>query len=256
MFIRFLFCVFTLICSNSVWSGVVAQSTRLIIDASSHESALSLKNLNEYPVLVQAWIDLGDAETGPDQSDSSFVVLPPIFKMNPGDLQTLRILYLPENKPSDRETLFWLNVLEVPPTTADMGDDAVKLVLTMRTQLKVFVRPRNIKVKPDAALTMLQWQVSYTGNTCRLTVKNPSPYHISFAYLDYSEGEQHLRLPAEMLAPFGNATFDLFSCPATPDAVARFALIDDAGNAREHSVRVSVPESVDASPQPTVQANH
>ena len=78
MFIRLIVCVFALICSNVAWSGVVAQSTRLVIHSTSQEFSLSLKNLNSYPVLVQTWIDHGEADTGPDEADPSFVVLPPI----------------------------------------------------------------------------------------------------------------------------------------------------------------------------------
>jgi len=75
--IRSVLCMLALFCSQLAWSGVVAQSTRLVIDSSRNESALALRNLNDYPVMVQAWIDHGEADTGPDEADPSFVVLPP-----------------------------------------------------------------------------------------------------------------------------------------------------------------------------------
>lgn len=256
MFIRLIVCVFALICSNVAWSGVVAQSTRLVIHSTSQEFSLSLKNLNSYPVLVQTWIDHGEADTGPDEADPSFVVLPPIFKMNSGDMQNLRILYLPERKPSDRELLYWLNVLEVPPSTQNMDEEAAKLVVTMRTQLKVFVRPPNLTIKPDAALAMLDWQVSQVAKACKLSVRNPGPYHVSFAYLEYADGPETQRLDAGMLMPFGDATFDLPACPGVQGALVRFAAIDDSGNPREHSVTMEGYESAAASLQSTAPMHH
>ncbi|HEX4917482.1 MAG TPA: molecular chaperone [Limnobacter sp.] len=233
-------------CSVSC-AGVVAASTRLVVPGNSQESTLALRNLNTYPVLVQAWIDDGNPEAGPDETDSPFVVLPPVFKMEVSGAHTLRILHLPQGMPTDRETLHWLNVLEVPPKVQAQSENASQVVLTMRTQMKVFVRPSDLDPGPDVAASLLTWQLQAEGETCRLHLANPSPYYVSFLYAQIVRGSQVHTLPVDMVEPFGGSTFDWPSdCDTAQVMNVQFASIDDLGNPREHSANVILDRADDA----------
>src|SRR5204863_2939575 len=46
--------------------------------------------------------------------------------------------------PSDRESLFWLNIYEIPSTPNGSMAESQLVTVTMRTQIKVFVRPRKL----------------------------------------------------------------------------------------------------------------
>ena len=48
-----------------------------------------------------------------------FTMVPPLFRLDPKKGQMLRIVYTQEPLATDKETLFWLNVLEVPPRDGD-----------------------------------------------------------------------------------------------------------------------------------------
>jgi chaperone protein EcpD len=117
------------------FASVVLAGTRVIYPEKEREVTLKLTNEGTSPALVQAWVDDGNANATPDEAKSPFTLVPPLFRLDPKKGQTLRIIYLREPLPSDRESLFWLNVLEVPPLGAaismlrsialDQGRDSV-----------------------------------------------------------------------------------------------------------------------------------
>lgn len=231
------------------WAGVQTEFSRLILDTSKHESSLTLKNLNAEHVLVQVWIDDGDPAGGPDKSNAPFVVLPPIFKMAPEELHTLRILYLPSDAPADRESLYWLNLLEIPPIPEQAPDSWSGVIMTMRTQLKVFLRPPALKAPPESAVGSMVWQLAKSGRGCSLSIVNPSPYHITLAYLDIENGDEVIPLPAVMLTPFESNHFELHACPdLSSEATVLFGVLDDSGSLQRHHVRVGFSQA-------TVQVN-
>lgn len=73
-----------------------------------------LNNGDSTPSLIQAWLDTGDPSSPPDSVRVPFIITPPVFRMEPLSGQTMRIMYTGEKLPADRESLFWLNVLDIP----------------------------------------------------------------------------------------------------------------------------------------------
>ena len=77
--------------------------------------------------------------------------------------------------PQDRESLFWLNVLGLPPKTqASQGS----VQLAYRTRIKLFYRPSGLAGSPAEAVSRLGWQGQAGGG---LRVSNPGPFHISLS---------------------------------------------------------------------------
>lgn len=68
------------------------------------------------------------------------------------------------------------------------------LQLAVLSRIKLFVRPINLKTKPEASLETLK----FSKNTDHITVNNPSPYHVSFVNL-YLDG---VKQPNVMATPF------------------------------------------------------
>lgn len=91
-------------------AGIQIGRTRVIYDANKKEVALSLTNTEkELPWLIQSWIDTGDGKTrGP------FIVTPPLFRLEPQKEQNLRITWSGQALPTDRESLFYMNVRTIP----------------------------------------------------------------------------------------------------------------------------------------------
>ena len=98
-------------------ADVVIHGTRVIYPSDAREITVKVTNEGTSPALVQAWIDEGDANITPDQSKSPFVITPPITRVEPGKGQSLRVSALPgvNSLSKTQESLFWLNVLDIPP---------------------------------------------------------------------------------------------------------------------------------------------
>ncbi|HEX7991187.1 MAG TPA: fimbria/pilus periplasmic chaperone, partial [Stenotrophomonas sp.] len=56
--------VLLLACGNAM-AGVTAERTRVIFPQGQREVSLVLANQNDYPVMVQTWVDDGDPNSGP-----------------------------------------------------------------------------------------------------------------------------------------------------------------------------------------------
>lgn len=100
-------------------AGVIIHGTRVVYHAEQQEVIVRLENKGSRPALVQSWLDAGDRLSTPANAQAPFTLSPPIFRIEPHQQQALRLRYSGDPIPTDRESLFWLNVLEVPPTAAD-----------------------------------------------------------------------------------------------------------------------------------------
>src|SRR3984957_10005754 len=99
-------------------AAVVVDGTRVVYPAAKREVTINIHNGGDTPSLVQAWLDAGDAHAKPGESKVPFVLTPPLFRLDPSKSQSLRLVYTHDPLPEDRESLFWLNVLDIPPRTA------------------------------------------------------------------------------------------------------------------------------------------
>jgi len=77
--------------------------------------------------------------------------------------------------PSDRESLFWLNIMEIPLKPEDPNS----VQFAIRQRLKLFYRPPALQGGSAEAVQQLVW--SSDGRT--VTVNNPSAFHVSLVNL-------------------------------------------------------------------------
>ncbi|MFN3357130.1 MAG: molecular chaperone [Pseudomonas sp.] len=75
----------------------------------------------------------------------------------------------------DRESLFWLNILEIPLKSSD----ANSVQFAIRQRLKLLYRPAALTGGSAEAVPQLVWKTH--GH--RVTVSNPSAYHFSLVNL-------------------------------------------------------------------------
>ncbi|MED5608316.1 molecular chaperone [Pseudomonas sp. JH-2] len=213
-----------------VQAGVLAGGTRVIYGEGLRERSLMLANTNPYPVVVQIWVD--DGTGSPDTAQAPFLALPAVFRLQPGGLQGLRILHNGETLPRDRESVFWLNLYEIPPIAGRKEPDPTRVELAMNTQLKIFYRPRDLPLPPGEVAGKLGFSLSREGSQWFLVCRNPTPYHASFATLALSGGNRTLVAEQQMdmmAAPFGEKRYRLAPGDIPAGARVRFSLVDDAG---------------------------
>ncbi|CAJ0793674.1 fimbrial biogenesis chaperone [Ralstonia holmesii] len=191
--------------SASAHANVVISGTRVIYPAEQREVSVKLTNEGDRPALMQAWIDSGNANESPEESAAPFMLTPPLARVEPGKGQTLRLVYLKEPLPVDRESVFYLNVLDIPPS-ARPGDEHNQLQVAFRTRIKIFFRPSGLHGDPDSAAEQLTWKlIRESSGAYTLECQNTSPYHVSLTEVRLQHGGQTEEGGVGMVAP--NATF-------------------------------------------------
>ena len=230
------------IASHAAHAGVVIDGTRQIYPEQRREVTIRVTNDDKHaPRLVQAWLDAGDAEAAPTLSDVPFVLSPPVFRLDAGKSQFMRLSYTKAPLPADRESLFWLNVLEVPgatnefdPTLEDSQRNHFKFAFRIRT--KVFFRPAQLSGTPEEAPGLLRWSLEHVAQDTVIQVHNPSAYHVTFNDIYLLMGShpdaKKLSLPEAMVEPGGTLKLSVPNAAKVIPADARvnFTYINDFGS--------------------------
>lgn len=157
---------------NGAFAGVVVGGTRVVYDASKREASISIKNPEKTtPYLIQSWVE---SDNSSEVKKAPFVVTPPLFRLDAGQENLIRIISTNGQLPEDKESVFWLNVKSIPSSEKN---DKNQLQITVRTRIKIFYRPESIKnQKSSEAYKLLTFSKSGNG----LVVHNPTPFYISF----------------------------------------------------------------------------
>ena len=220
-------------------AGVVLAKTRVVVPGDAQEATVRLTNARTTPVLVEAWIerDVGDTHA---ETPVPFDIVPPIFRMEPGRGQALRVYRAPGPVPQDRESLFWLNVFESPPIPETASSNA--LHIAVRTRVKLFLRPPGLPGTSAKAPDKLAWRL-VDATVPALRIGNPTPYHVTIARVVVDGASLDLR--GDMVAPFGHVLLPLDAPTfdgSVPDAGKRadalrakgrfeFRFLNDSGGA-------------------------
>jgi chaperone protein EcpD len=203
---------------GSAYAGVVVGGTRVVYPEKDGEVTVKLTNEGSTPALVQAWLDTGNAHSSPDEVNVPFTLTPPLFRLDPKKGQSLRMIYTQEPLAKDKETLFWLNVLDIPPRTNDQDakSSANQLQLAIRTRIKVFFRPAGLAGEADSAPAKVNWKlVRKSDNQYALQAVNPTPYYVTLSKVAVHIGGADLGTDdGGMVAP--GATVDFNLGKATP----------------------------------------
>jgi chaperone protein EcpD len=205
-----LFATSLLIEALNASAGIVVDGTRVVYPAAKREVTIHIRNPSNTPSLVQAWLDAGDQNSKPGESKVPFVMTPPLFRLDPTKGQSLRLVYTHDPLPEDRESLFWLNVLDIPPRAAVNPDLPNQLELAFKHRMKVFFRPARLAGAAADAPAHLKWtQVLKDGRLVALKASNPTAYHVSLIQVSATVGGHPAVAKADMVDPFASRSFDL-----------------------------------------------
>lgn len=177
--LNFITGVLLLVLAFPVAADLKVDGTRVVLDGDAQSGAIRISNSGDAPVLVQSWIDDGDVDAKPEHLRVPLTTTTPMFRLNAGERRNIQVrVAQPGQLPLDRESLFWLNVLDVPARNAGESRTAVEQAVHVR--LKVFHRPVGLPGKPEAAVDALQWHIGRsTSGLPVLRALNPSPYFVS-----------------------------------------------------------------------------
>jgi P pilus assembly chaperone PapD len=182
--------------ATAAQAGVIIGGTRLIYDGAKKESSLSVNNPDKVPYLIQSWVDVtdGGAEKAP------FMITPPLFRLEGGQQNILRVIRAGGNLASDRESLYWINIKSIPSSQKKEGQNTLQVAVKAR--LKLIFRPQGLKGVPEEVAQNLKWQ--RVGN--QLQVTNPTPFYMNFQEVTVAgKGVAN----ATYVAPMSTASFAL-----------------------------------------------
>ncbi|AKE59128.1 fimbria/pilus periplasmic chaperone [Citrobacter farmeri] len=209
-------------------AGIVIYGTRVIYPAEKKEVAVQLMNEGSSASLVQSWIDEGDTSLPPEKIHVPFMLTPPVVRVPASSGQQLKIKKMTNGLPENRESLFYLNVLDIPPNNAEStGKNTLKFA--MQNRIKLIWRPKGITAVNEESFRKLG--LSASGRT--LVLKNDTANWITIA--DIHTGTVKINDKAIMLEPFSTQTVN------TKYAVEKkyeLTIIDDSGNYISSKVNV------------------
>ncbi len=211
-------------------AATVISNTRVIYPQKEREVTVRIDNQGKSPVLLQSWVDDGNEKALPEKMNVPFVLTPPVNRIDAGKSQSLRIRYTGQTLPADRESLFWLNALEIP-TRQKANTEQNILQMAFRTRIKLFFRPAGLKGEPEEAARILRW----TTGTGQVTAINDTPWHVSLVSVDVRVQGKTRSTEADTVAPFSRRTFPVSG--QGPATVVNWQYVNDYGAV--HDVKAS-----------------
>ncbi|WP_404999952.1 fimbrial chaperone [Escherichia coli] len=177
----------SLVMSSQAMAAFVLNGTRFIYEEGKKNTSFEVTNQSTETYGGQVWID----NTNQNNSQVYMVPAPPFFKVAPKEKQIARIMKTDSTLPTDRESLFWLNVQEIPPKPKNT--EGGSLAVAINTKVKLIYRPKSLVEGRKDAEKALQI-VHRDGETY---LSNPTPYY--FAVTAVKVNGQNVKLKDAVL---------------------------------------------------------
>lgn len=152
--------------------GIQLSTTRVIYNAADNKSSVDVINSSKNVYLIQSWIT--SSPNSDVKEDKVFVTTPPLFRLDADSTNSIKVFYVGDSLPQDRESVFWLNVKAIPSI---VKSDANRLIIATKSQIKLFYRPIDLKGEASDAYKSIKF---YSQNG-QLVIDNPTPYSVSFS---------------------------------------------------------------------------
>lgn len=179
-----------LVLSHQAMAAFVLTGTRFIYDEGARNISVIVDNEAETTYGGQVWID-----NTVQSADSVYMVpAPSFFRIGAQETQVVRLMNVNPDLPKDRESLFWLSVMEVPPMPEGEGS---QLAFAMNTKVKLIYRPTAIKSARQGA----EKAVELERRAGRVVIKNPTPYY--FAITTIRHNGKPIRITGDLVNQLG-----------------------------------------------------
>ena len=223
---KMLCAVITLSVVTPVHAGIVIYGTRVIYPAEKSEITLQLMNQEQNASLVQAWIDDGNTSLPPEKIRVPFLLTPPVVRVPGNSGQQLKIKKMPNTLPKNKESLFYLNVLDIPPNNpANAGKNVIKFA--MQNRIKLFYRPSGIAPVNSATFK----KIVLVRNGKSFIIKNDNANWVTVA--EIKVGSVKINDKSVMVAPFSSEPVMVKSSNANQ---YKLTIINDYGSFISDSV--------------------
>ncbi|MBW5408655.1 molecular chaperone [Morganella morganii] len=220
-----LFCAaLTTLVTIPVTAGAAIALDRTRVVYNEGDNAVPLTVTNEHlskPYLAQSWIEnnAGQKVTSP------VFVTPSVQRIEPDSKNRIKVQFSPEaaSLPADRESVFYLNVREIPPA----AEKSNVLQIALQTKIKLFYRPKAIQGQEQTGKITGAEGIRLSQNGGQYTIENTTPYYLSVNRLDATGGKE-VKFKPVMVSP---KAFASFSAPELGNAPVVY-YINDYGDTK------------------------
>ncbi|MEX6377640.1 MULTISPECIES: fimbrial biogenesis chaperone [Providencia] len=199
-----------LLSSTSAIAGIILHGTRIIYNESRDNVGANITIKSEdnsntpYLIRTQIYRDV-QGQVAQDK----FVTTPSMFRLEPNNLNQVKILRIKNDLPKDRESIFYFRAIALPAT--DQLDDkanpnlAGTLQIATGNTIKLFYRPVKFSISQKEAMGLLKFSLHSNG----LKVANPTPYYITLSEIKVANKLVKLnpKLGNTMIAPFSDVVY-------------------------------------------------
>ena len=215
-------------------ADMIVERTRVIYPEGRRDVQINLSNTStSSTAFVQLWLDDGTDSQDIESMAVPFLLSPPTARVSANGRQTVRMAFTGEPQKADQESLFYFNMLELPPRYTGPEDES-RLTFARRTRIKVFFRPKGLKGDLSQAMKQLHCAPISTADAWALECYNPSPFHLSFFSFDLGNSTTKSLASREsgMVKPGERRRFAVENYEQLPHplSVMKVEFIDDAGN--------------------------
>ncbi|TCW20768.1 fimbria/pilus periplasmic chaperone [Vibrio crassostreae] len=208
----------TLWCGQ-VFAALTLDATRYIYEEGEGFISAMTHNPSKEEYGAQVWLDnIVESDTRP-----SFIATPSFFRIKDESQQVFRILKVSDHMPDDKESIYWMNLQEIPPAREGSG-----LSMAIRTKVKLIYRPAGLLEGRGGAERGLS--VEYVPGGKNLV--NTTPYIFAIGTV-FDEGDNAIELSQE-----DRKTLSMFMpgdrVRVTGHVVKAVSALDDYGNVMVH----------------------
>jgi P pilus assembly chaperone PapD len=120
-----------------------------------------------------------------------------------------------QNLPQDQESVYWFNILQIPPSNLEGTENKNRMLIMLRTRVKL-LSPAALS-QPTEQLKNLKVKLLWNNRQgVGVEIANPQPWFISITDITVTVGGQKRTIHADMVNPFSQRTFWLSAMKNSP----------------------------------------
>lgn len=225
-----------IICVQACCASVTLVGTRVIYPSDKQSVSLNFRSSDNVPSVLDLWVS-NSAVSSSQSSDSPFVITPSVFRIDPNKGQSTKLIYTGGNLPDDRESVFYLNFVQLPAS----DKTANKLLVTYKSTVKIFYRPETLKQNIDDIGSYLRIDINKI-NSGVIAVYNDSEFYVTPTRLDIEKnGRTVLSVPdsqLNMLPPFSHQDIRVKPLPGSSGIEPKISIINDLGGVSTYKLSI------------------
>lgn len=213
--------LFYFLLSHPAMADLAIDKTRVIVNDENDMGYFNVRNTGTASVLVQSWAS--DYSDNPDTHYADVAVVPPVFRLAPGEIKSVRVTsFIKVN--SGEEKLLLINLQQIP--TIDRNNGRNNISLSLRMRFKLFLRGKGMTSDMQNRTARLSCAASYSDNGSLIKCLNSSEYHFVAGGIEDIQSRRQLQFDNGLIKPLTSTVFKL---PVRITSGSSLQLIDDNG---------------------------